>query len=233
MVALGSGRVPTRLLAAPPSLPNESPLSWVQRLCGAHQYSIARLRGITGLNPYVGDWDTGVSRSEWVGLLNLADINADSCGEGLYCLRHLCANFLRREILLYEKQMPRYRWCSLCLSSDPIPYLRWDWRLIGLNHCLIHRVPLDDQCGWCNSFLQVQRTLLVSSPDLATCAGCGMALFDREGDACHKPHINQSVEAPVSLMDELLEYLKQCYQLDEWPERRNFPRYADAVRPKR
>jgi hypothetical protein len=220
-----------RLLAAPPSLPGESRLSWVQRLCGAHQYSIARLRDITGINPLVGDWDTGVSTSEWADLLSLAGMKADSCGEAIYCLDQLCTSFPRRQILLYDKQMPRCRWCSRCLSGDPVPYLRWDWRLMEVRHCSIHKVPLDDQCVWCGSSLQMHRTLLLSSPDLATCASCGMALVDREYGVRNEQKKNRSAKTlRLSSIDELLGRLKQGCQLEDNPLGLGFSRYADAVR---
>lgn len=235
MEAFGDGRLPTRLLAAPPSLPNESRLSWVQRLCGAHQYTFGCLSVIAGIPSSVGDWDIGVPQSEWLALLRLAEMKADSCGEAIYSLDLFSARFTQLEILFYEKKLPRYRWCSHCLSSDPVPYLRWEWRLLGVYHCSIHQVPLDDRCAWCGSTLLAHRALLVSSgdyagaPDLATCAKCGMSLFDR-GDCTYDEHqLDDPFDGSLAVV-EFLAFIKQCYQSDERPVKLNFSRYEDYIR---
>lgn len=222
------------LLAASTALPRESPISWVQRLCGDHQYSLHRMSEVSGIRPIAGDWDTGVSPSEWASLLTLTGIEQDCCGEAMHGLTLLNARFPRQSFLLCEESRPRYRWCSICLQTDPVPYLRWEWRLLGVSHCLTHRVPLESQCPWCGEALPVHRSLLVMTgssmgvPDLATCGCCGMSLFDPEGDD-DEAHVDSTDEPSRRLMEELLTDLQQAYASDERQLKLDLDPYANAV----
>ncbi len=222
------------LVAANPALPRESPLSWVHRLCGDHQYSLHRMSEVSGICPVAADWDTGVSASEWASLLRLTGIEQDCCAEAMHGFAQLSARFPRRRILLYEDIHPRYRWCSICLQEDPVPYLRWEWRLLGLSHCTIHRVPLEDQCPWCGEALQVQRSLLVTTlfsmgvPNLATCGCCGMSLFDSERDI-EEPIVDSTGEPSRLLMEELLARLQHAYVSDDRQLKLDLDPYVNAV----
>lgn len=235
MNAVGEGRAPPCLLAAEPAMPQESRSSWIQRLCGAHQYSLARLGLVTGIMRAYGDWDVGVSDSQWSLLVRLADVPVDTCDEASHCLGALVREFSPRRLLLYEKKAPQYRWCSLCMAGDRVPHLRWHWRLIGLSHCLIHDVPLDDRCGWCGSALHLNRSLLVSSgsttgvPDLATCGSCGMSLCDRSQEEKIDDDANNSFDSSQALMKELVNQLKMATRAESGQMTFDFWRYAGAL----
>jgi TniQ len=46
-------------------------------------------------------------------------------------------------------QRVRYAFCPVCLFTDPVTHIRWDWSLACLVRCSIHRVRLRDGCEIC------------------------------------------------------------------------------------
>jgi hypothetical protein len=170
------------LLAAPTAFVDESPASWVQRVSGAHHYSLRRLTMATKIRPQRFDWDSGVSDNDWGRLLKLSHVPSDSCGEARFGMRMLREQLPKVRHFCHDRDRPSYRWCSACFAEDSTPYLRWEWRLQVVKRCTAHETDLLEQCEWCNSPLTLQRALLVSAgaipgvPDLATCGTCGMPL---------------------------------------------------------
>jgi TniQ len=206
-----------RLLAAPEPLKGESRGSWVQRLCGEHQYSMRRLREVTGIRPDLSDWDRAVPPWQWNGLLTMAGVAVDSCAEairGLSILSRACKGF---SFFLHDAGKPRYRWCAQCLGNDAVPYLRWEWRLARLTHCTVHETALEHCCPWCGSGLHTHRAILVSAgrsvgvPDLASCAVCGMALLDFNRENVPQ---NSTSETSNDFLHDVLLQLKQGDALD-------------------
>jgi hypothetical protein len=221
-----------RLLAAPVSSPGESLASWVQQVCGAHQYSFQRLTDISRIRPVGSDWDAGVTSSEWARLEAMADL-PDVCAEALFSFNVLEGMLPRQRHLLYESAKPRSRWCAICLSTDRIPYLRWEWRLAAVMRCSIHDVTLDEKCPWCNGFLNLHRALLVGGgaaagvPDLSICGHCGMSLLDMG----FKAPEDSPTDSSHQLMKELLDGLRQAYQSDTKQLTLDFNRYREIVAP--
>ena len=173
-----------RLLAATDAFHNEARSSWVQRLCGAHQYSISQISEISGVRPPRFDWDRTVGQSQWSNLLELAQRQSDTCAQSIYCLTALERAYGARSVLMYESQRPCSRWCPKCLEADVTPYLRWEWRIAEVKRCTVHNVALDEKCPWCQSRLWIDRSNLVYSGsngahDLRTCSACGMSLVDK------------------------------------------------------
>jgi TniQ len=226
------GAASPRLLAAPEPLRGESRGSWVQRLCGAHQYSMPRLHDITGIRPCLWDWDRAIPRSQWHALLAMANLAADSCAEAIQGLGILTNVFKGPSFFLHLAGKPQYRWCSQCMATDPVPYLRWEWRLKKLTHCTVHGTLLEDHCPWCGSGLHTHRALLVSVgrsvgvPDLATCAACGMALHDVNDTS---PKNDPKSDASDDLLNALLVRLKQPESLVDAQLELDFYRYAEAL----
>lgn len=174
----------SRLLLAPVAFPDESAASWVQRVTGAHQYSLKRFSLITGLRPAREDWDCLRSNAEWRHLVQLSDAAEDTCGLARYGLKTLRERLPKERHLRYYNGSPSYGWCADCLIDDETPYLRWEWRIKEVKRCKIHGCRLDLECGWCSSPLTVQRALLVACAGhpgvlgLDICAKCGMSLVD-------------------------------------------------------
>lgn len=222
MTTLSGAQVRIGLLAAPSPLPRESRLSWVQRLCGEHQYSQLRMKQISGISPIENDWDTGVTQPEWNALLGAAGMPLDGCAEASYAFDVIARSHSANQHVLCANLFPRYRWCAECFSSDPIPYLRWEWRLVAMRHCSIHRLPLSSRCGWCDSYLRFSRATLVSAgaavgvPDLATCPSCGMPLFERDSAIGGAPSVgDEELVASMREMDGLVARLRQGYLVND------------------
>lgn len=173
--------LPGLLLASPPPLPGESPASWVQRVCGAHQYSLDHLCEVSGIRPVAGDWDRPISPEKWSLLMAMAGRGEHACAEAIRQLGSLFKQPLGRRFLLYEKSKPRYRWCIKCWRCDVTPFLRWRWRLASTSHCTVHRTLLKERCSWCGMYLCIDRALLVGASgaaDLTICRRCGFSLVD-------------------------------------------------------
>ncbi|WP_082517567.1 TniQ family protein [Variovorax sp. Root318D1] len=180
--------LPGILLASPPSLPSESRASWIQRVCGAHQYSLRQLCAVSGVRPIGADWDRPIPPDKWSSFLDMACADEGVCAGAVRGLGRLLTamSTSTRELLLYEGKNPRYRWCPQCWSHDMTPYLRWSWRVREATHCAVHLTPLKNRCPWCQMSLCVHRALLVTGgrasgvPDLATCGYCELPLSDRD-----------------------------------------------------
>lgn len=207
-------------IAAPEPFEDESPASWVQRLGGAHQYSLARLARITQISPSSSDWDCGVADNDWTKLMAMSAIAKDACGEARYGIKVLRDRLPKQKQFLHDNGKPSYRWCPACIASDAVPYLRWEWRLLAVKHCELHALELRERCGWCQSPLTVQRALLVTAgptngvPSLAVCATCGMALTDGEADE-HSYESDEAGHEWTQIVAQLRQgYLDRNFQLE-------------------
>lgn len=203
------------LLARPDPFQDESPASWVQRLTGAHRYSLSRLSQVTKIHPRRADWDYSVSNEEWSKLLKLADVDATACGEARFALNTFRCRLRKHKHLFHVQERPSYRWCPACFSSDSIPYLRWHWRLAACTRCQVHQCRLEEQCPWCNSPLSVHRALLVSAGcargalDLSRCGGCGMPLADTGDTSPDDSPGNADPDQVSALINQLREAYRQ------------------------
>lgn len=227
--------IPIRLLAASESFVDESRSSWIQRLCGAHQYSMRRLNQISGIKPPLGDWDRSLGHMDWLRLLELAQLQVDTCLESICGLSTLERVYDPRRYLNYHSGRPFSRWCSSCLAEDGEPYLRWEWRLQAITRCSAHNMPLTECCPWCGGHMWVDRALLVfvgtrGSFNFTQCHSCGMSVVDR---AFFDDDVNESLEIQNPLLDELLTLLRGSSRRADQQLKLDFVRYAPVInRPK-
>lgn len=168
-----------RLWAAKPLLAGESTASWIQRICGDHQYSIKVLGQLLDYRPKRGDWDRGLYGGSWERLLSLVTFldPMDWRGEmSLLWVMHETGK--RRCKLRMVGTEPAYRWCPTCFAEDKTPYLRWYWRLDSIRECWVHQIPLCEWCDVCGKAFLVHRARLVgkSASVLSECATCGSSL---------------------------------------------------------
>lgn len=223
-----------RLLAAPDAFENESRASWVQRLCGAHGYSMTRLRQISAMQTQHWDWDYEISIAAWTSLLEMAGLQRETCGQAIFGLGLLTKQFAADSVLLGLKRRPQYRWCSLCMAQDQVPYLRWEWRLTDLAHCHVHRVPLLEKCPWCGCEMHLHRAILVSAgprngvQDLATCGSCGMSLADGGASSTESCGTSE-LSAEQALLESLLIRLKLGYSEADSQMAFDFSDYGCAI----
>lgn len=177
-----------RLWCAEPAFVDESRASWIQRLCGSHFCSFQVLGKFSGIKLIASDWDRPVTGGAWSRLLAASGQSMETCSQAIRGFAALKRLYRTRSMLQYEGASPSSRWCRQCLASDRLPYLRWEWRLSQVTSCSLHRMPLSEFCPWCKSPLYIRRSLLAFTghgapvSDLATCASCGMSLFDAIGE---------------------------------------------------
>ncbi len=176
-----------RLWASQPPLPCESRASWIQRLCGDHQYSFAVLYRVLGFLPRRSDWDIVLENSLWLRILGMAGLFEEAAHRDMNVLPALSQSALPGVLTLSVKGMPRYRWCGACFSSDCTPYLRWYWRLSGVRECWIHHEPLNEQCHVCQQPFLVNTARLTgrSAVSLAECPRCGIGLAEVHESTIH------------------------------------------------
>lgn len=176
-----------RLWASQPPLPCESRASWIQRLCGDHQYSFAVLDRVLGFLPRRSDWDIVLENSLWLRILGMAGLSEEAAHRDMNVLPALSQSALPGVLTLSVKGMPRYRWCGACFSSDRTPYLRWYWRLSGVRECWIHHVSLNEQCHVCQQPFLVNTARLTgrSALSLAECPRCGIGLTEVHDSTIH------------------------------------------------
>lgn len=172
------------LLATMPPLSDESCASWIQRMGGDHQYSMHKLMQILGIRAPRRDWDLPIPLAAWLRMLAISGIFHPEYEYSLRVLSVLATRVEPSKFLLSTDGRPRYRWCARCLASDPVPYLRWHWRLRVVEICHVHRVALLQACPWCLTPLWTDSCRLVAlgkhglALDLAHCDRCGMPLHD-------------------------------------------------------
>ncbi|WP_408461645.1 TniQ family protein [Paraburkholderia fungorum] len=163
-------------MIAPEIHTTESPASWILRICRMHAVNYPTLMKAFGL-PCYADPDVALDGP------TLCRIGAGTAVARNETLRlgsifrsiRACPSL---GVLLHrdESGTPAYKFCDHCLSCDKHPYLRLEWRIAGLNTCLIHRVRLKSRCWSCSATLQSTRTRLSSLGDGRTLANCTKCL---------------------------------------------------------
>lgn len=186
MTARAVNPTPARLGLRAASSPfvDESCSSWVQRLCGDHQYSMARMEAVLGFAVDDRDWDRPIPADAWSRVVEMTGLEQFRNLGGLRVLADLehCAAHSR--LLWSDRAQPRYRFCASCLASDQVPYFRWQWRLAAVQECWVHGTPLHEQCPWCNAPVLMHRSRLVligrwgRAFQLNGCDLCGMGMAD-------------------------------------------------------
>lgn len=171
-----------RLWAASPPLAHESRASWIQRLCGSHQYNFAQLTSVACFRPLRMDWDKELPASGWNRLSRMAGMDHDDPRHSTEWLTRMSWDMGRDDFLLSCENKPCYRWCGACFENDSTPYLRWYWRLAFVRVCWIHGSPLSEECAVCGHPFLVDQSRLSNRAalTLAECPRCGCSLVDRE-----------------------------------------------------
>lgn len=73
----------------------------------------------------------------------------------------------------------RYRFCPVCLRSDPVPCIHLYTRMQELVFCPWHRCLLEEQCPNCNAHVELMQDMATAGPrrigvgDLSLCLKCG------------------------------------------------------------
>lgn len=177
-----------KLLASPEPLSEESRSSWIQRICGAHDYSMKRLCRSVGIDSTRVDWDFGVDDDSWKRVILNSGRSGESFEHGASDWALLCDLHCGSIKPWYVNGKPSSKWCPICLAADSTPHLRWYWRIESLHTCPYHDVALSTACPWCHNSANLSVAGLVpwgpltGTANLAGCASCGMP-FLAPGDS--------------------------------------------------
>lgn len=173
---------------APAPFVDESPISWVQRLCGEHHLTYPTMEKLLSYWPKKDDWDCDVNQPRWRHLCSQSGMKGVACSVAFSKFQVISDLFGQETWQLQSRKKPSYSWCVSCWRDDEVPYLRWSWRLRKVRTCDIHRVVLSQQCPWCNSQMALNRALLTNGgaypgvPNLSYCCSCGMPMADASVD---------------------------------------------------
>lgn len=137
------------LLHVPDPILDESPASWVMRLCQYHESWPNRLCQVFEI-PKMNDLDTDLCLAQLLTLTQGTRINEDK----LICLDSKFSNVRESELaqlflLQTGKKLPFYRYCPECLASDLEPYWRMTWRMAHVFICATHNSRLLTVCRAC------------------------------------------------------------------------------------
>lgn len=175
--------LPPSIVVAPEIHSTESTASWILRVCRMHEISYSKLLKIFDLPCYV-DPDVALDGP------TLCRIGAGTAVKPNDMLRLGSIFRLIRKCpslgsLLYrdENGMPAYKFCVRCLAYDRHPYLRVEWRVAGVDTCLVHRVRLKNRCWVCSTGLLATRTGVQNIQygfTVGNCAKCGSHLAGSE-----------------------------------------------------
>jgi hypothetical protein len=176
---------PHSLLSAPPSFPDESPASWIQRVCQAHAVTYRDLLSHLGI-PHVTDPDVRlpvehlghIGRGTNVPEQQLQLLSQTFSSSEPALLRR---NRLQNLLCFDNNGQAMYRYCPRCLLMPPAPYLRVAWRFVDWVWCPTHRTAMLDYCCRCHArLLSVQPSLRLPPdgvyPDISICRRCGESL---------------------------------------------------------
>lgn len=208
-----SNRAPfAQLLAAKPAQSKESLASWVQRVCGDHQYSMPTLIRTIGYEPRLRDWDLPIPQTVWERTQQLLPLGPEHDHSSLSTIGALISHIHPAQLLWHERRTPRYRWCRDCFKRDEVPYLRWHWRLTALTWCPIHGRLLSEFCPSCRAPFLMHTSRLVASGrhgqslTLAHCDSCAMPLREAE------PRWKVNKDADKARLEILLSRLGELHQ---------------------
>jgi len=143
------------LLALPDPIFDESPASWMLRLCHYHQSWPNQICGALGLRK-ITDFDVELSLESLHKLSYATSVKEASlsCLDSMFF--HVRSSEQRRAAFLLNLS-PRgyssYRYCPDCLREDPVPYWRFTWRMAYFQICPTHRCLLLDRCFACGTML--------------------------------------------------------------------------------
>ncbi|MBX9871228.1 MAG: TniQ family protein [Burkholderiaceae bacterium] len=147
---------PSRFLARPSQLPDESLSSWRQRTAWANGY---RLFPIPNGHLRRSDPDMGFNEAELQWVAALHDTTVDAChamtlsGQIGRFVSHVASRsqprwWLRSRYGMTDRHHGSM-YCPHCLEEDSSPYFRLSWRLGFTTVCTKHEVLLTDQCPQC------------------------------------------------------------------------------------
>lgn len=196
--ALPRGHVidrPRSLLVVPQPFADESPASWVMRVCLKHAVSFPELSASLGIRA-THDPDTRLPSDHFCHIGAHTAVSPARLAE-LSMVFHAVRALprLRQLLRVDDAGRPTYAVCALCISTDPVPYFRIAWRFTDWNVCPRHAVKLHNRCQTCGSYIPAivrsgSRALSGGKDGISRCQICKHRLYSTEPE-------NQSHVEPV------------------------------------
>lgn len=176
------GKHKSSLLVVPDPYQDETPASWIQRICQIHQCTYAALLNAFGIRPHE-DPDlrlrpSTLARLAYRTTASVTDVKR--LGRVFTFARRFAS--VRSELNYDAYGRPSYRYCPRCLSDDVHPYWRIAWRFQIWEICPIHYVDMQDQCPHCQAFIAPYRSNIGFDREAGSartslhCASCHMSL---------------------------------------------------------
>ena len=173
-------RIPS-LLVLPEPILDESPASWMLRICQYHQSWPNQICDSFGLGKTT-DFDLQLT----LDLLRKLSYGTAVSQASLSCLDSMFLHIRpceQRQAAFLLNQSPHgyssYRYCPKCLREDPVPYWRFPWRMAYFLVCPKHRCVMLDRCLTCNAVLEALPTMRrgffegADRPICRFCLACG------------------------------------------------------------
>lgn len=172
----------------------ESLASWIQRVCQVYDLTYDRFHETFGTLANV-DPDLCLTRTQIKPVAQLCGLpeSGFTMIENCFC-RFAEQPSLRKLLLTQSTRLPLYRYCAECWSTDPVPFLRLEWRFRHWTYCPRHRTALKKICPSCKKLLAMHRAVLggTTNPppvlNLATCLYCRTDMRS----AVHSPHVAEN-----------------------------------------
>lgn len=160
------------LLATPVPFIDESPMSWILRICALHACSVSWMRRHFGLPPMC-DFDLDLGEEDWSRVLQETGFTSDWLPSIDYTRALKSVGAWENYCARYRSEP--YRWCPTCFFFDKVPYYRRSWRF-GTWHCTVHGCLLRACCPSCGERPEPSQTSRRVILSLAYCQYCGNAL---------------------------------------------------------
>lgn len=166
------------LSGIPAPIPCESLISWIQRVCQIYDLTYSRFH--TTFETVGGvDADLCMTSNHIPNVARLCRLSPSDFVmlENSFC-RFAERPELRRLLNFQSNKRPLYRFCAQCWATEPIPFLRLEWRFKVWEFCPHHHTPLRETCPSCKQPLAMHRSILGGTttpapvPNLAFCLYC-------------------------------------------------------------
>lgn len=186
------------LLFAPHPYLDESPASWIQRVCQTHALSYRDLLGHLGI-PQVSDPDVRLPVEHLCHIGQGTNVPVERLrllGQTFRSSKpaSLLRNRLQKLLCYDSSGHAMYRYCPRCLQMPPAPYLRVAWRFADWVWCPAHRSAMLEYCRNCHARLLSVQPSLIPPPDgvhsgISICRRCGQNLSSAKAlrDEGHVP----------------------------------------------
>lgn len=147
-----------RLYGVPGILPGEVFSSWCWRIAvhlGKHIETVLKIWGIAVPSFWL---DFGIVKLDLKRLAASTMFSMENF-EDFRRLQSTALSYPEFACLTTEplNQLPIYRYCEQCLSTDPKPYIRYEWRISTNYICMKHGTILRERCPHCQARIDLSR----------------------------------------------------------------------------